>query len=77
MLESKSLEARPAHAPPVFRLSHKHLRVPVHTRDQPQADSSPDRLRHLALVARTKASVLVVLDLAHLGHVLRHDAEVL
>ena len=71
------LEAGPAHTPPVVRLSHQNLRVPVHTGDQSQTDCPPDGLRHLALVARTQAGVLAVLDSAHLCHVLGHDAEVL
>ena len=71
------LEARPAHTPPVVRLSHQNLRVPVHTGNQSQTDRPPDGLRHLALVARTETGVLAVLDPAHLCHILRHDAEVL
>jgi hypothetical protein len=71
------LEAWPAHTPPVVRLSHQNLRMPVHTGDQSQTDCPSDRLGHLALIARTQARVLVVLNLAHLRHVLRHDAEVL
>lgn len=65
------------HASLVIRLCHEDLRVSVHARNQPQADSPPDSFRHLALVDRSKACVLVVLDLAHLRNVFGHDAEVL
>jgi hypothetical protein len=67
----------PAHASPVIRLGHEHLRVPVHTRNQSQTDRPSNGLCHLALVARSQTSVFVVLDLAHFCHVFRHDAEVL
>jgi len=73
----KSLEARPAHTPPVVGLGHQNLGVSVHTGNQTQTDRPSDGLGHLALVAWTQASVLVVLDLAHVCHVLGHDAEVL
>ena len=65
------------HASLVIRLCHEDLRVSVHARNQPQADSPPDSFRHLALVDRSKARVLVVLDLAHLRNGFGHDAEVL
>lgn len=74
---AENLEARPAHASPELGLGHEHLRVPVDTRNQSQADRPSDGLRHLALVAWSEPSVLVVLDFAHVGHVLGHHAEVL
>ena len=73
----RSLPTRPAHASPELWFVHEYLRVPVHTRNQTQTDRPSNGLRHLALVAWSESSVLVVLDLAHVGHVLGHDAEVL
>jgi hypothetical protein len=74
----RGLEAAgPAHASPVIRLGHEHLRVPVYTGNQTQTDRPSYSLCHLALVARSQAGVFVVLDLAHFCHVLGHDAEVL
>jgi hypothetical protein len=76
--QTRNLEAAgPAHASPVIRLGHEHLRVPVHARNQSQTDRPSDGLGHLALVARSQAGVFVVLDLAHFCHVFGHDAEVL
>jgi hypothetical protein len=76
--QMRGLEAAgPAHASPVIRLGHEHLRMSVHTRNQAQTNRPSDSLCHFALVARSQAGVFVVLDLAHFCHVFGHDAEVL
>lgn len=55
----------------------EHKRMSVHTGHQAQADCSPYRLCNLSLVFWSQPGVPRVLYAAHLGHVLRHDGEVL
>ena len=51
--------------------------MPVDTGHQAQADCSPYRLCNLSLVFWSQPGIPRVLYAAHLGHVLRHDGEVL
>ena len=49
----------------------------MHARHQPDPNRPPDRLGHAPLINRSQSRLPRVLDPAHVGHVLGHDAEIL